>query len=133
MLEFINCRTIWYEHQSMTQMPIAVLVCIFAKKVFHPRPSQKLHAHGMYFTCLKCREIILQESIIPAHVCLKCMPRFMRENIDIVRSSIEIAENKRRTVFGYVCAISSRGFARHGPQAHQFVTGHEIKKLPCFI
>ena len=70
---------------------------------------------------------------ILAHVCLKCMSRFVRQNVHIAGCTVEIGEDEWGLILRYPGAVAAAGFTGTVFEVHQTLVEHPIDEFPSFL
>ena len=66
MLELVDRNPVRDKDQRIRQMAVIVFLGVFFEEEFHPRPGEKLHAHGMDFGSFHGRPHVIRDTDVPA-------------------------------------------------------------------
>ena len=91
LLESVNYCTVWYKGKRGSNVLEFEQIGIFAEKAFHPRISEKLHAHRMHFTCLHC-SFDERRFGLEGFLCGKRMSELMGKHCNVAHCAVEIGE-----------------------------------------
>ncbi len=112
-------------------MCVPVFIRFPVKEPVHPRIGKIFHAHRMNFCAVAGGPVIFTRFKSPAQIHLKRVSNFMREHINICRSSVEVGKNERRFISRNIRAISAPGLSFFCNKVHELIFQHEVEKFCC--
>ena len=134
MLKFVHLAAIGQEIQSSRKMVRFGAVSLVAIEFLQPGPAKEFHGHGMNFAALqRGRGALPQLSGFRGQVAGEGVAALMGENFHVVRSAVEIGEDKGRLVIGQIRAIAAGHLALFGDQIKQMHPVHLVDKAPGLL
>lgn len=131
VLELVYAAHVGKHLKRGSQVIIAVQIGFLSEEALHPRISEKLHRHGMYFTQLAGGECLGSQRIDTAgKIAFEGMSGLMGQNIHIRAGAIEVREDKGCTGLGQERAVATGLFAGLAVQIEELVLNIKSKKTP---
>ena len=132
MLEMIHHRPVRKESQRSGKVRIVVLSRIFSEEFRGKGFRKEFHRHGVHLAGLHTRPDCFKRHTVSVQIGGKGVPRFMRNDLNIMLGSVEVREDKGRVVVLETRTVSSALLTFGREKVHQLILHHVLEKFRRF-